>query len=82
MGKVPAAASATILAEFAGRVKAAQLADLALGREASRLQLRSLQDQEKDDEDRPDKVDVNFACFQPSRAEKAWAGAGGSPTAW
>jgi leucyl aminopeptidase len=75
-GRIPnAAAQATIVAEFAdGALKAEQIADLALG---ARLRTytfdRYKTKRKEDDEGRPSKVELNFACGSPSAAEKAWS---------
>src|ERR1700729_2290403 len=78
MGKVPAvAAEATIFAEFAsGALKGDQVADLALGARLRAYTFDRYKTKRKDD-DRPKKVEVDFACGNPAAAEKAWANAGG-----
>jgi leucyl aminopeptidase len=75
MGKVPtAAARATIFAEFAsGALKGAQVADLGLGARLRAYTFDLYKTKRKDDEERPIKVEVNFACSNPAAAEKAWA---------
>jgi len=75
MGKVPAvAAEATIVAEFAsGALKAEQVADLALGARLRAYTFDRYKTKRKDDENRPKKVEVDFACANPAAAEKAWA---------
>ena len=75
MGKVPtAAASATIFAEFgSGALKAGQVADLALGARLRAYTFDLYKTKRKDDEERPSKVELNFACASPASAEKAWA---------
>jgi leucyl aminopeptidase len=75
MGKVPtAAASATIFAEFgSGPLKASQVADLALGARLRAYTFDLYKTKRKEDEERPNKVDVSFACSNPAAAEKAWA---------
>ena len=75
MGKVPAAAaSATIFAEFgSGALKANQVADLALGARLRAYTFDLYKTKRKEDEERPSKVEVNFACANPASAEKAWA---------
>jgi leucyl aminopeptidase len=75
MGKVPAAAaSATILAELgSGALKANQVADLALGARLRAYAFDLYKTKRKDDEERPTKIEVNFACSNPASAEKAWA---------
>ncbi len=74
MGKVPAAAaSATIFAEFgSGALKGNQVADLALGARLRAYSFDLYKTKRKDDEERPNKVEVNFACSNPAAAEKAW----------
>ena len=74
MGKVPnAAASATIFAEFSsGGFKGNQVADLALGARLRAYTFDLYKTKRKDDEQRPSKVEVNFACSNPASAEKAW----------
>jgi leucyl aminopeptidase len=74
-GKVPTAApSATIFAEFAsGALKPAQLADLGLGARLRTYSFDLYKTKRKDGEERPSKVEVNFACANPAAAEKAWA---------
>jgi leucyl aminopeptidase len=78
MGKVPAvAAEATIFAEFAsGALKGDQVADLVLGARLRAYTFDRYKTKRKDD-DRPKKVEVNFACGNPAAAEKAWANATG-----
>src|ERR1700729_1517199 len=78
MGKVPAvAAEATIFAEFAsGALKGDQVADLALGARLRAYTFDRYKTKRKDD-DRPKKVEVNFACGNPAAAEKAWVDASG-----
>jgi leucyl aminopeptidase len=75
MGKVPsAAASATIFAEFgSGALKGNQVADLALGVRLRAYTFDLYKTKRKDDEERANKVEVNFACSNPAAAEKAWA---------
>jgi len=75
MGKVPtAAATATIFAEFgSGALKAGQVADLALGARLRAYTFDLYKTKRKEDEERPGKVEVNFACSNPASAEKAWA---------
>ena len=75
MGKVPkAAATATIFAEFgSGALKANQVADLALGARLRAYTFDRYKTKRKEDEERPGKVEVNFACANPASAEKAWA---------
>jgi leucyl aminopeptidase len=75
MGGVPAAAAqATILAEFgAGALKGEQIADLALGVRLRAYSFDRYKTKRKEGEERPGKVEVNFACANPAAAEKAWA---------
>jgi leucyl aminopeptidase len=75
MGKVPAvAAEATIFAEFAsGALKADQIADMLLGARLRAYTFDRYKTKRKDDDDRPKKVEVDFACANPASAEKAWA---------
>jgi len=77
MGKVPAvAAEATIFAEFAsGALKGDQVADLVLGARLRAYTFDRYKTKRKDDDNRPKKVEVNFACGNPVAAEKAWANA-------
>ncbi len=78
MGKVPAvAAEATIFAEFAsGALKGDQVADLVLGARLRAYTFDRYKTKRKDD-NRPKKVEVDFACGNPAAAEKAWASAAG-----
>jgi leucyl aminopeptidase len=75
MGKVPAAAaSATIFAEFGtGALKGTQVADLALGARLRAYTFDLYKTKRKDGEERPNRVEVNFACSNSAAAEKAWA---------
>jgi leucyl aminopeptidase len=76
MGKVPlVAGDATICAEFAsGALKGDQIADLALGARLRAYTFDRYKTKRKDaEEERPKKVEVNFACANPVAAEKAWA---------
>ena len=79
MGKVPgSAAQATIIAELAtGALKAGQIADLALGARLRAYAFDRYKTKRKEDEERADKREVNFACANPAAAEKAWAGTAG-----
>jgi leucyl aminopeptidase len=74
IGRVPAAAAqATILAEFgAGALKADQIADLVLGARLRVYRFDRYKTKRKEDDERPSKVEVNFACTNPAAAEKAW----------
>jgi leucyl aminopeptidase len=79
VGRVPAAAAqATILAEFAvGALKGDQIADLALGVRLRAYTFDRYKTKRKEGEERPGKVEVNFAGANPAAAEKAWARAVG-----
>ncbi len=79
MGKVPAAApTATIFAEFgSGPLKANQVAELALGARLRAYTFDLYKTKRKDDDVRPDKIEVNFACADPAAVEKAWAKSAG-----
>jgi leucyl aminopeptidase len=73
MGKMPGtAANATIFAEIGGALKAAQVADLALGARLRAYTFDLYKTKRKDDEERPNKIEVNFACSNPASAVKAW----------
>jgi len=74
MGKIPAsAAQATIFAEFgSGALKGDQIAALALGARLRAYRFDLYKTKRKDNDERPSKVDVNFACANPAAAEKAW----------
>ena len=74
-GKVPTTtATATIFAEFpSGPLKAAQLADLALGARLRAYSFDLYKTKRKEEDERPSKAEVNFACSNPETAEKAWA---------
>jgi len=75
VGRVPsAAAEATIMAEFgAGALKGDQIADLALGVRLRAYTFDRYKTKRKEGDERPDKVEINFACASPAAAEKAWA---------
>jgi len=75
MGKVPgAAASATIFAELgSGAPKGAQVADLALGARLRAYTFDLYKTKRKEGEERPNRVEVHFACSNPASAENAWA---------
>jgi leucyl aminopeptidase len=77
MGKVPAvAAEATIVVEFAsGAIRADQVADMVLGARLRAYTFDRYKTKRKKDDDRPKKVEVDFACSNPAAAEKAWAAA-------
>jgi leucyl aminopeptidase len=74
MSKVPSvAAQATIIAEFgSGALKGGQIADLALGARLRAYSFDLYKTKKKADE-RPNKIEINFACSSPAGAEKAWA---------
>ncbi len=74
MGKLPApAATATIFAEFAsGPLKADQVADMALGARLRAYTFDLYKTKRKDDDARPDRIEVNFACSGANAVEKAW----------
>jgi leucyl aminopeptidase len=75
MGRVPGSATqVTIVAEFAtGALKARQVANLALGARLRAYVFDRYKTKRKEDEERAEKVEVNFACANPDAAEKAWA---------
>jgi leucyl aminopeptidase len=75
MGKAPRAASnATIFADFgSGALKGSQVADLALGARLRAYSFDQYKTKHKEGEERPNKVEVHFACSNPGSAEKAWA---------
>jgi leucyl aminopeptidase len=79
MGKIPtAAAQATVLAEFgAGALKGDQIADLALGAYLRAYRFDRYKTKRKDDDERPGRRDITFACGNAAAAEKAWAVASG-----
>ena len=74
MGKIPpAAAEATIIAEFgSGALKPDQVANLALGVRLRAYTFDRYKTKKKDGEERPEKVEVHLACANPAAAEKAW----------
>jgi leucyl aminopeptidase len=75
-GRIPnAAAQATIIGEFAdGPLKAERLSDLALGARLRAYTFDRYKTKRKEgDEDRPSKIELNFACASASAAEKAWS---------
>ena len=78
MGKVPGVAGeATIFAEFgSGPLKSDQAADLALGARLRAYSFDRYKTKRKEDEERANKVTINFACANPSGAEKAWSRTG------
>jgi leucyl aminopeptidase len=75
MGKVPpAAAQATIFAEFAaGALKPNEVADLTLGVRLRAYSFERYKTKRKNGEELPDKVDIAIACVSPAGAERAWA---------
>jgi leucyl aminopeptidase len=75
MGKVPnSAPNATIYAEFAsGALKGAQIADLTLGARLRAYRFDLYKTKRKEDDERPNKAEVSFACSNPAAAEKASA---------
>jgi leucyl aminopeptidase len=77
MGKIPNAASqATIMAELgSGAMKGGQLANLVLGARLRAYRFDRYKTKRKEDDERAAKVEVNFACANPSAAEKSWAAA-------
>jgi leucyl aminopeptidase len=74
MGKIPtAAAEATIIADFpSGSLKGDKTADMALGARLRAYTFDRYKTKRKEDEQRPRKADVTFACANPAAAEKAW----------
>ena len=79
MGKVPTAApSATIFAEFgSGALKANQVADLALGARLRAYTFDLYKTKRKEDEERPNKVDLHVACANRGFGGKGLGAAGG-----
>jgi leucyl aminopeptidase len=74
MGKIPtAAAEATIFAEFpSGSLKGDKTADLALGARLRAYTFDRYKTKRKEEEERPKKAELVFACSNPAAAEKAW----------
>ncbi len=74
MGGVPTVAGeATILAEFAGgALKAEQIAQLALGARLRAYRFDRYKTKRKEGEEHAEKVELNFACANPTAAERAW----------
>jgi leucyl aminopeptidase len=75
MGKLPrAATAATIFAELgSGSLKAEQVADLALGARLRGYAFDLYKTKRKDGEEQaPKRIELNFACSNPSSAQKAW----------
>ena len=69
-----AAPTATIFAEFgSGPLKPNQVAELALGARLRAYTFDLYKTKRKDDDARPAKIEVNFACAGPAAVEKAWA---------
>ncbi|MGC1777222.1 MAG: leucyl aminopeptidase [Xanthobacteraceae bacterium] len=75
MGRVPVAAtSATIFAEFgSGALKGDQVAALALGARLRAYTFDLYKTKRKEGDERPNKVEVNFACANPASAGNAWS---------
>jgi leucyl aminopeptidase len=75
MGRVPgSAAQVTIMAEFGGgALKADQIAQLVLGARLRAYRFDRYKTKRKEDDERAAKVEVTFACANPTAAEKAWA---------
>jgi leucyl aminopeptidase len=75
MGRVPgSAAHVTIMAEFGGgALKADQIAQLVLGARLRAYRFDRYKTKRKEDDERATKVEVTFACANPTAAEKAWA---------
>ena len=75
MGSVPGAASqVTIFAELgSGALKSDQIADLALGVRLRAYRFDRYKTKRKEGDERSEKVDVNFACANPTGAERASA---------
>jgi leucyl aminopeptidase len=74
MGALPKGApQATILAELAsGSLKGEQIADLALGTRLRSYRFDRYKTKKKEEDESATTVEVNFACANPSAAEKAW----------
>ena len=77
MGKIPKSASqATIMAELgSGAMKGDQIANLVLGARLRAYRFDRYKTKRKEDDERATKVEVNFACANPTAAEKSWAAA-------
>jgi leucyl aminopeptidase len=75
MGRVPgSAAQVTIMAEFGGgALKADQIAQLVLGARLRAYRFDRYKTKRKEVDERAAKVEVTFACANPTAAEKAWA---------
>jgi len=80
MGAVPAvAAEATIFAEFgSGALKGDQIADLVLGARLRAYSFDRYKTKRKEEDERPKKVQLHFACANPAAAEKSWAEVAGT----
>ncbi|HUZ30708.1 MAG TPA: leucyl aminopeptidase [Xanthobacteraceae bacterium] len=74
VGGVPATASeVTVLAEFAGgALKAEQIAQLALGARLRAYRFDRYKTKRKESDEHAEKVELNFACANPTAAERAW----------
>ncbi|HEY2532849.1 MAG TPA: leucyl aminopeptidase [Xanthobacteraceae bacterium] len=74
MGKLPKSADkATIFAELAsGPVKAAEVAELALGARLRAYAFDRYKTKRKEDDERPERAEIAIACGNPGAAEKAW----------
>jgi len=74
MGQVPnKATEATIVAEFgSGALKGEQIADLVLGARLRAYRFDRYKTKRKEEDERPEKVAVDFACANPAAAEKSW----------
>lgn len=79
IGGVPrAGAQATIVSEFAaGALKGDQIAGLVLGARLRAYNFDRYKTRRKEDEERPAKVELSFACANPAAAEKASVNATG-----
>jgi leucyl aminopeptidase len=75
MGRLPSRApEATILAELgSGALKPDQVADLALGVRLRAYSFDRYKTKRKEDDERPEKVEVHVACANPAAAGKAWS---------
>ncbi len=74
VGGVPATAGeVTVLAEFAGgALKAEQIAQLALGARLRAYRFDRYKTKRKEGDEHAEKVELNFACANPTAAERAW----------
>ncbi len=77
MGRIPKSASqATIMAELgSGAMKGDQIAKLVLGARLRAYRFDRYKTKRKEDDERATKVEVNFACTNPTAAEKSCAAA-------